>query len=100
MWIGYATVDDLSVPQPDTPGTEAWKKAYTPVIIGCEHYEVNYTAQFNYTGGAQFVDIKRREYLRKVVDTTYIPEKDTDKRLKDRTQAVPDSNYIFPADVK
>ncbi|KAJ4127644.1 hypothetical protein NW765_016123 [Fusarium oxysporum] len=48
MWIGYATVDDLSVPQPDTPGTEAWKKAYTPVIIGCEHYEVNYTAQSNY----------------------------------------------------
>uniref|UniRef100_A0A0D2XLR5 Uncharacterized protein n=1 Tax=Fusarium oxysporum (strain Fo5176) TaxID=660025 RepID=A0A0D2XLR5_FUSOF len=54
----------------------------------------------NDRGGAQFVDIKRREYLRKVVDTTYIPEKDTDKRLKDRTQAVPDSNYIFPADVK
>ncbi|KAH7224135.1 hypothetical protein BKA60DRAFT_513687 [Fusarium oxysporum] len=100
MWIGYATVDDLSVPQPDTPGTEAWKKAYTPVLIGCEHYEVNYTAQFNYTGGAQFVEIKRREYLRKVVDTTYVPEKDPDMRLKDRTQAVPDSNYIFPTDVK
>ncbi|ENH67442.1 hypothetical protein FOC1_g10010717 [Fusarium oxysporum f. sp. cubense race 1] len=82
MWIGYATVDDLSVPQPDTPGTEAWKKAYTPVLIGCEHYEVNYTAQFNYTGGAQFVEIKRREYLRKVVDTTYVPEKDPDMRLK------------------
>ncbi|KAF5723819.1 hypothetical protein FMUND_1427 [Fusarium mundagurra] len=100
MWIGYATVDDLSVPQPGVPGTEAWKKAYTPVIIGCEHYEVNYTAQFNYTGGAQFVDIKKREYLRKVVDTTYIPEKDPDKRLKDRTQAVPDRNYVFPTDVK
>ncbi|CCT68153.1 uncharacterized protein FFUJ_06919 [Fusarium fujikuroi IMI 58289] len=80
MWIGYAAVDDLSVPQPDMPGTDAWKKAYTPVIIGCEHYEVNYTAQFNYTGGAQF--------------------KDPDKRLKDRTQAVPDRNYIFPTDVK
>ncbi|PNP80443.1 hypothetical protein FNYG_06042 [Fusarium nygamai] len=100
MWIGYATVDDLSIPQPDMPGTEAWKKAYTPVIIGCEHYEVNYTAQFNYTGGAQFVDIKKREYLRKVVDTTYISEKDPDKRLKDRTQAVPDRNYVFPTDVK
>ncbi|KAG5789235.1 hypothetical protein H9Q69_011715 [Fusarium xylarioides] len=100
MWIGYATVDDLSVPQPDMPGTEAWKKAYTPVIIGCEHYEVNYTAQFNHRGGAQFVDIKKREYLRKVVDTTYIPEKDPDKRLKDRTQAVPDRNYVFPTDVK
>ncbi|KAG4287396.1 hypothetical protein FPRO06_05048 [Fusarium proliferatum] len=100
MWIGYATVDDLSVPQPETPGTEQWKDAYTPVIIGCEHYEVNYTAQFNYTGGAQFVDIQKREYLRKVVDTTYILERDPDKRLKDRTQAVPESNYILPTNVK
>ncbi|KAF5649849.1 uncharacterized protein FTJAE_815 [Fusarium tjaetaba] len=100
MWIGYATVDDLSVPQPDMPGTEEYIKAYTPVIIGCEHYEVNYTAQFNYTGGSQFVDIKKREYLRRVIDTTYISEKDPDKRLKDRTQAVPDRNYVFPTDVK
>ncbi|KAF4950077.1 hypothetical protein FGADI_8416 [Fusarium gaditjirri] len=100
MWIGYATMDDLSVPQSETPGTDEWRKAFTPVIIGCEHYEVNYTVQFNYTGGAQFVDIKRREYLRKVVNTTYIPEKDPDKRLKDRTQAVPGRNYIFPTDFK
>ncbi|KAI1052941.1 hypothetical protein LB506_010005 [Fusarium annulatum] len=100
MWIGYATVDDLSVPQPKEPGTEEWMKAYTPVIIGCEHYEVNYTAQINYTSGAQSFHFRRREPLRKVVDTTYIPEKDPDRRLKDRTQAVPDSNYIFPRDVK
>ncbi|KAF5608132.1 hypothetical protein FPANT_582 [Fusarium pseudoanthophilum] len=100
MWIGYATVDDLSVPQPNKPGTEEYMKAYTPVIIGCEHYEVNYTAQFNHTGGSQFVDVKKREYLRRVIDTTYIPEKDPDKRLKDRTQAVPHRNYVFPTDVK
>ncbi|KAM0077460.1 hypothetical protein ACKRZS_010383 [Fusarium odoratissimum] len=100
IWIGYATVDDLSVPQPDTPGTEAWRKAYTPVIIGCEHYEVNYTVQFNYTSGDKLVDVKRREYLRKVIDTTYIPNEDPDKRLKDRTRAIPDSNYIFPNNVK
>lgn len=100
MWIGYATVDDPSVPQPDTPGTDEWRKAYTPVIIACEHYEVNYTAQFNYTAGAQFVDIQGREYLRKVVDTTYVPEKDPDKRLDDRSRAAPESNYIFPTDIK
>ncbi|KAI1012998.1 hypothetical protein LB503_001381 [Fusarium chuoi] len=100
MWIGYATVDDLSVPQPYIPGTEEYRKAYTPVIIGCEHYEVNYTVQFNYTRGDKLVEIKKHEYLRKVVDTTYISEKDPDKRLEDRTRAIPDSNYIFPNDVK
>ncbi|KAL5592677.1 hypothetical protein FOBRF1_013703 [Fusarium oxysporum] len=100
IWIGYATVDNLSVPQPGTPGEGDWNKAYTPVIIGCEHYEVNYTVQFNCTGGVQSFDIKRRDYLRRVVNTTYIPKKDPDKRLKDRTQAVPESNYILPIDVK
>ncbi|KAF9772235.1 hypothetical protein IL306_010077 [Fusarium sp. DS 682] len=101
MWIGYATVDDYSVLQPAKPGEGDWYKAYTPVIIGCEHYEVNYTVQFNYTGGAQSVDIKRREYLRKVIDTTFeLSKKDPDKRLKDRTVAIPESNYIFPTDVK
>ncbi|KAF5681579.1 hypothetical protein FDENT_8056 [Fusarium denticulatum] len=100
MWVGYATVDDLSVPQPYIPGTEEYMKAYTPVIIGCEHYEVNYTVQFNYTRGDKLVEIKWREYLRKVVDTTYISEKDPDKRLRDRTCAIPDNNYIFPNDVK
>ncbi|KAF5626975.1 hypothetical protein F52700_8458 [Fusarium sp. NRRL 52700] len=100
IWIGYATVDDLSVPQPDMPGTEAWMKAYTPVVIGCEHYQVNYTVQFNYTAGVESFDIKRRDYLRKVLDTTYIPQEDLDKRLEDRTQAVPKSNYVFPKDVK
>jgi hypothetical protein len=100
MWIGYATVDDLSVRQPDKPGTEEYMKAYTPVIIGCEHYEVNYTVQFNYTRGDKLVDVKGREYLRKIIDTTYIPNEDPDKRLKDRTRAIPDNNYIFPNDFK
>ncbi|KAH7255250.1 uncharacterized protein BKA55DRAFT_563647 [Fusarium redolens] len=100
MWIGYATVDDLSVRQPDEPGTEEYMKAYTPVIIGCEHYEVNYTVQFNYTRGDKLVDVKGREYLRKIIDTTYIPNEDPDKRLKDRTRAIPDNNYIFPNDFK
>ncbi|KAF4339345.1 hypothetical protein FBEOM_6759 [Fusarium beomiforme] len=100
MWIGYATVDDLSVKQPINPGTEEYMKAYTPVIIGCEHYEVNYTVQFNHTRGDKLVDIKQRKFFNKVIDTTYTPEEDPDKRLLDRTQAVPDSNYVFPTDVK
>jgi hypothetical protein len=100
IWIGYATVDNLSVPQPTIPGREDWYKAYTPVIIGCEHYEVNYTVQFNYTRGAQSFHIQRRDYLRKVVNTTYITKKDPDKRLIDRTRATPESNYVLPTNVR
>ncbi|KAM0202770.1 hypothetical protein ACHAPQ_005309 [Fusarium lateritium] len=100
IWIGYATVDDLSVPQPLVLGHKNWYKAYTPVIIGCEHCEVNHTIQFNYTRDAQSFDIKRRDYLRKVVNTTYITKKDPDKQLTDGTRAIPESNYILPTNVK
>ncbi|RKK99666.1 hypothetical protein BFJ70_g17488 [Fusarium oxysporum] len=100
IWIGYATVDNISAPQPEKPREGGWYKAYTPVIIGCEHYEVNYTVQFEYIRGAQSYKVKHREYLRKVVNTTYIPEKDPDIRLHDRTQAVPESNYVLPLDVR
>ncbi|KAF4964581.1 hypothetical protein FSARC_7487 [Fusarium sarcochroum] len=103
MWIGYATVNDTSVWQPSSSDFEGWDKAYTPVIIGCEHYEVNYTVQFNYIEGAPSFGIMRRDYVRKVVNTTYIPGEspiDPDKRLKDRTQATPESNYVYPRDLK
>ncbi|KAF4453860.1 hypothetical protein F53441_3546 [Fusarium austroafricanum] len=100
VWIGYATVDDYSVPQPGMPHEGNWYKAYTPVIIGCEHYEVNYTVKFEFIRGAQSYEVKHRDYLRKVINTTYIPQQDPDKRLKDRTQAVPETNYVLPQDVR
>ncbi|GKU08417.1 hypothetical protein FLAG1_11211 [Fusarium langsethiae] len=100
MWIGYCTVEDYSKLQPTNRDHKDWYKAYTPVIIGCEHYEVNYTIQFDYVGGVQSHKVLRRDYLRKVVDTTLTSEMDPDKRLKDRTMAVPEKNYIYPSDVE
>ncbi|EXK79518.1 hypothetical protein FOQG_15877 [Fusarium oxysporum f. sp. raphani 54005] len=98
IWVGYATVDDLSKKQPQR-SEKGFDDAYTPVIFGCEHYEVNYTVQFNYTGGTQSYDIKHRDYMRKVVNTTFLPgEKDPDKRLLDRTKATPEQNYVLPSD--
>ncbi|WAO92087.1 Hypothetical protein NCS54_00958100 [Fusarium falciforme] len=100
IWIGYATVNDTSVPQPLSRESPGWYDAYTPVIFGCEHYEINYTVKFEYIRGEQSHEIISRNYLRKVVDTTYLPdEKDPDKRLRDRTVATPEENYVFPHDV-
>lgn len=99
MWIGYCTVEDPLKPQPASRGEEDWYRAYTPIIIGCEHYEVNYTIQFNWVGGVESHNVLNREYIGRVVNTTLTKEIDPDKRLEDRTRAVPESNYIRPADI-
>ncbi|QPC78168.1 hypothetical protein HYE68_008920 [Fusarium pseudograminearum] len=99
MWIGYCTVEDYSKSQPNSEDVEGWHTAYTPVIFGCEHYEVNYTIQFDYIGGVQSHKVLHRDYLRKVVNTTLTSETDPDRRLNDRTKAVPEENYVYPSDV-
>ena len=99
MWIGYSTIEDYSKRKPMVPGEDDWDSAYTPVIIGCEHWEVNYTIRFNWTGEAQSHEVLNRTYLRKVVNTTLTTKLDPDKRLNDRTSAVPESNYVLPRDV-
>ncbi|QPC60838.1 hypothetical protein HYE67_003069 [Fusarium culmorum] len=68
MWIGYCTVEDYSKSQPNSEDVEGWHTAYTPVIFGCEHYEVNYTIQFDYVGGVQSHKVLHRDYLRKPSD--------------------------------
>ncbi|RSL49194.1 hypothetical protein CEP54_012570 [Fusarium duplospermum] len=101
IWIGYSTVNDTSLPQPKWRNASDWHDAYKPVIFGCEHYEVNYTAKFRYIRGEQSHEIISRDYLRKVVNTTFLPDKqDPDKRLQDRTVATPEENYVFPHDTK
>ncbi|KAJ4128892.1 hypothetical protein NW768_007414 [Fusarium equiseti] len=98
IWIGYCTVDDYSKPQPPVPYLSGWYKAYTPVVIGCEHYEVDYTVQFDWVGEVQSHKVLRRKYVRKVVNTTVSSKLDPDKRLEDRTTAVPEENYVLPSD--
>ncbi|KAJ4143387.1 hypothetical protein NW765_000531 [Fusarium oxysporum] len=101
LWFGYADVEDRTKPQPDKPQEGDWFKAYTPIIFGCEHYQTKYKVQFNHSGGVQYHDVKERKFLKKVIDTTFIPDKkDPDKRLKDRTVATPEDNYVFPNDTK
>lgn len=101
LWFGYAEVEDRSKPQPAKPLEGDWFKAYTPTIFGCEHYQTKYKIQFNYTGQVQTHHVKSRKFLEKVIDTTFLPGvKDPDKRLKDRTVAEPEKNYVHPRDIE
>ncbi|KAM0561389.1 hypothetical protein ACHAPJ_003270 [Fusarium lateritium] len=100
LWFGYSDVKDRSVEQPSVPGEGDWDKAYTPKIFGCEHYKTKYKVKVNLTGEVQTHQVLDRKFLEKVIDTTFIPEKDPDKRLKDRTQAKPEKNYVYPSDLE
>ncbi|RGP79199.1 hypothetical protein FLONG3_2635 [Fusarium longipes] len=100
LWFGYVEVDDRDKPQPPEPRKGDWYKAYTPTIFGCEHYQTKYKVQLNYTGGVQHHNVTERKFIKKVVDTTFVPgKKDPDKRLKDRTVAEPEENYVYPQNV-
>ncbi|KAK7423562.1 hypothetical protein QQX98_001020 [Neonectria punicea] len=100
IWIGYADVDDRSKRQPQNRSVKGWYDAYTPTIFGCEHYETKYSVEFNYTGGIQAHKVKKREFLKKVVDTRYIPgQLDMDDGTWDNTTAMPESNFVYPQDI-
>jgi hypothetical protein len=97
IWIGYATVDDYSKIQPINNSVKGWNESYTPVIIGCEHYEISYKVEFNYTNGIQSYTIKRRKYLSKVINTKYTPDKVAHDGTMDKITAIPEDNYILPS---
>ncbi|KAI6753836.1 hypothetical protein HG530_013012 [Fusarium avenaceum] len=98
LWFGYSDVKNRKEEQPSEPGKGNWDKAYTPKIFGCEHYRTKYKVTVNLTGETQTHKVTDRKFLTKVIDTTWTPKKDPDKRLKDRNQAVPENNHIYPHD--
>ncbi|KAM0196072.1 hypothetical protein ACHAPQ_008167 [Fusarium lateritium] len=98
LWFGYSDVEDRKKEQPSQPGKGDWNKAYTPKIFGCEHYRTKYKVMVNLTGETQTHKVTDRKFLSKVIDTTWTSKKDPDKRLKDRNQAVPEKNYVYPQD--
>ncbi|KAK7409268.1 hypothetical protein QQX98_008578 [Neonectria punicea] len=100
LWIGYASLGDRIKKPPANATQEEWYDAFTPTIFGCENYEIKYTVQFNYTDGKQTHKVKDRRYLQKVINTTIVPGAFQDDGTFDKTVAVPESNYVFPADTR
>jgi hypothetical protein len=100
LWIGYAAVDDPALPQPSNSSDPRWATAFTPKIFGCEHWETAYEVQFNYTGLTQRATVKKRTFLRPIIDTTYQPDVLSNDGTRDNTTAIPEENYILPTDLR
>ncbi|SPO04745.1 uncharacterized protein DNG_07430 [Cephalotrichum gorgonifer] len=96
IWVGYAAVDDPSKPQPGGPDEPGWDEAFTPKIFGCEHYETRYEVDFTYNSSQQHTHVRKREYLRPVIDTTFVRGRLSNDGTLDNTTAVPESNYVLP----
>lgn len=99
IWLGYTTVDDINKTQPENKSAKGWDEAFTPAVLACEHYVTNYTVNLTYTGGLQTYNITQRDYMHKVIDTTYqrTLEVPTDGLLNG-VEAVPEENYVLPTE--
>ncbi|KAK4230324.1 hypothetical protein QBC38DRAFT_357179 [Podospora fimiseda] len=100
IWMGYAVRADPSKPLPKTRDSPDWESAFIPKIFGCENYEASYTVLFNYTSGSQTTNVTSLEYIRPVINTTYLPLVESQDDTADNITAIPESNYIFPRDKK
>ncbi|CAG7556423.1 unnamed protein product [Fusarium equiseti] len=95
LWMGYVEVDSIDEQHAKNRSMKNWSSDYTPVITACEHWETNYTVNLNYTGGRQSYKVTDRDYLQKVINTTYINDSADDGTL-DPQYAEPEENYVFP----
>lgn len=102
VWVGYSEIVDSSVP-PFLQENQAFpfnRKAWEPVLVACEHYEADYTVELRYIDGMQPRRIKERKLLSPTINTTFMEGATANDGTDDDTLAVPESNYIFPTDVK
>lgn len=97
IWLGYVEVDDMSVKHANASNEKGWEEDYTPVITACDHWETNYTVEMSYTGGFQSFKVTDRNYMHKIIDTTYVNQSAYDGTL-DNTFAEPEENYVLPQD--
>ncbi|KZL81287.1 hypothetical protein CI238_00355 [Colletotrichum incanum] len=95
IWIGYSELADAFTSEPGQN-----HEAFTPVLIACEDYEAEYTAELIYRDGMQLPTIKSRKFLAPIINTSLVPDLEANDGTLDKTVATPESNYVLPQDVK
>ncbi|KAF4916847.1 hypothetical protein CGCVW01_v010004 [Colletotrichum viniferum] len=101
VWIAYSAIIDSSVPSLLEPNNSRSfnPKAWDPVLIACEHYEVEYIAELRYIDGNQLHRIRDRRFLSPIINTT-VSGHDANDGTLDNITAIPEGNYIIPRNVE
>ncbi len=99
IWIGHSVYTGTGTP-PKTTNATGWATAFEGIITSCEHYLTDYTVRFNHTSTTQTTTVLKRDFLHRIIDTTYVHGVDALDGTNDNTTAVPESNYVYPLDVE
>ncbi|KAK6957205.1 hypothetical protein Daesc_002491 [Daldinia eschscholtzii] len=68
IWIGYSVRTNPSDAAPHNRSMPGWSDAFVPKVIGCEHYEADYTVLFNFTGGQQLTNVTELKFIRRIIE--------------------------------
>ncbi|KAI0152659.1 hypothetical protein GGR57DRAFT_469881 [Xylariaceae sp. FL1272] len=96
IWFGYV-MKVADGPLPNNSSVPGWNESFVPKVLACENWETAYTVQFNHTEAGQTIQVKSRQYLHKLINTTWDQSKDAIDGTNDNITAYPASNYVFPA---
>lgn len=100
VWIGFADINDRNTPLPMSSDNSSWSESFTPRIIKCEHYVTSYAVEFKQAFGSQRITPKNRTYIRRLIDTDFVPGVDAQDGTMDNVTATPEKNYVLPLDVE
>lgn len=95
VWVGYSVITG-SGPLPQTREFPGWDDYYTAQLYRCDMFETRYTVDFDQYQGRQSTRVRARDYLKPLINTTYIPEMDANDGTNDDITAVPQNQYVYP----
>ncbi|KAG9230672.1 hypothetical protein BJ875DRAFT_384657 [Amylocarpus encephaloides] len=99
LWIGYSSLKEGKT-KPANLSEVIKADVFQSKIFSCRHYETNYEVSFNYSSQTQDTTVTKREFLKPIIDTTFIPGQDANDGTRDNTTAAPEANYIYPKDME
>lgn len=91
LWVGYA-INTTKPYDSSSPLAKKWKNVHEPKIFKCVAHHTNYTFNMTYMDAIQIPELKQRDFLDPVVDTTL----SKDQGEGNNFTASPASNYVSP----
>lgn len=97
IWVGH-TIMTGSGPIPQNREYSGWNDYFTARVFRCDMFETRYTVDFNHYQGIQSTQVVDREYLKPLINTTYLPDIDATDGTNDKITAFPKDEYVYPKD--